>query len=155
MIHVRAVNGGHRPVELRGLYFRGLDGSVARPHMFADDLPKMIHDGESFDAYTDEFKINEAANAAEVRPTHVAVSDAEGNEYTAPCPSVEFGQPWTYPAERVCRRSFRPTASYGFPTGSASRSYGFPTDMPTKAREYGRNGRRRSPVFSGDFARVC
>jgi hypothetical protein len=91
MIHVRAVNRGHRPVELRALYFRGLDGSVVRPHMFADDLPKMLHDGESFDAYTDEFKVNEAADAAEVRPTHVAVSDAEGNEYTAPYPPVEFG----------------------------------------------------------------
>jgi hypothetical protein len=86
MIHVRAVNRGHRPVELRGLYFCGFDGSVVRPHVFADDLPKMLYDGESFNAYTDEFKINEAA---EVPPTHVAVSDAEGNEYTAPYPPIE------------------------------------------------------------------
>lgn len=91
MIHVRAVNRGHRPVELRGLYFCGFDGSAIRPHMFADDLPMMLHDGESFNAYTDEFKINEAAKAAEVQPTHVAVSDAEGNEYTAPYPPIEFG----------------------------------------------------------------
>ncbi len=88
MIHVRAVNRGHRPVELRGLYFRGFDGSAIRPHMFADDLPMMLHDGESFNAYTDEFKINEAA---EVQPTHVAVSDAEGNKYAAPYPPIEFG----------------------------------------------------------------
>jgi hypothetical protein len=55
--------------------------------VFADDLPKMLYDGESFNAYTDEFKVNEAA---EVRLTHVAVSDAEGNEYTAPYPPIEF-----------------------------------------------------------------
>lgn len=91
MIHVRAVNRGHRPVQLRGLYFCGSEGSVVRPHVFADDLPKILHDGESFDVYTDEFKINEAANAAEVRLTHVAVSDAEGNEYTAPYPPVSSG----------------------------------------------------------------
>lgn len=90
MIHVRAVNRGHRPVELRGLYFCSFDGSAIRPHMFADDLPMMLHDGESFNACTDEFKINEAAKAAEVQPTHVAVSDADGNEYTAPYPPIEF-----------------------------------------------------------------
>jgi hypothetical protein len=60
--------------------------------MFADDLPKMLHDGERVNAYTDEFKIDEATQADDVRLTHVAVSDAEGNECTAPYPPIEFGE---------------------------------------------------------------
>ncbi len=91
MIGVRAVNRGHRPVELMTLYFRGASPPLVTPHMFGDDLPKLLHDGESFNAATDEFKIDEAATAAGVQITHVAVSDAEGNEYTAPYPLIDLG----------------------------------------------------------------
>jgi hypothetical protein len=43
----------------------------------------VLRDGESFNAYLDEFRIDEAAADAGVQLTHLAFSDAEGDEYTA------------------------------------------------------------------------
>jgi hypothetical protein len=88
MIGVRAVNRGHRPVEL-SFYFWGSGPPLVTPPMFGDRLPKLLNDGESFNTATDEFKVDEAATAAEARVTHVAVSDAEGNEYSAPYPPID------------------------------------------------------------------
>jgi hypothetical protein len=83
MVVVRAVNLGHRPVELRALYFGTATGEVVTPSRFGDELPKVLSDGESFNANLDEFRIDEAADEAGVQLTHVVVADAEGNEYAA------------------------------------------------------------------------
>lgn len=86
MIIVRAVNLGYRPIELRSVCFRASTGEAIVPSGFPEDLPRMLGDGESFNAYFDEFRIDEAAADADVQLTHVAVVDAEGNQYTAPYP---------------------------------------------------------------------
>ncbi len=86
MLKVRAVNLGHRPIEIRSLYFLNSNGKAVRPSMFPEPLPKVLRDGESFNAFMDLFRIEEVAVAAGGELTHVVVADAEGNQWATHYP---------------------------------------------------------------------
>jgi hypothetical protein len=89
VISVRAVNQGHRPVELRAVQFLTDGGDYFwRPKAGGDEVPKRISDGESLNVHFDANVIEREAAAAGVQLTHAIVADADANIYAAPYPAT-------------------------------------------------------------------
>jgi len=88
IISVRAVNQGHRPVEIRSVQFVATTGVLFWPSKVAgDELPKLIGDGESVNVHFDRDAIEQAAAQEGFRLAHAAAYDADANAYAAPYPS--------------------------------------------------------------------
>ena len=88
IITVRAVNEGHRPIEIRAVQFQTADGGFFWPPKVAgDEVSKVLGDGQSINVHFDRDAIEQVAAEQGVTLAHAAVYDAAGNGYTTPYPS--------------------------------------------------------------------
>jgi hypothetical protein len=91
VVEVRAVNDGHRPLEVATVSFR-LDNDYDVHVMPAaevghpDDLPKLLTDGQSATQLYDLGPFGEMEKEGR-RIVSAVVTDAAGNEYTTAYPS--------------------------------------------------------------------
>jgi hypothetical protein len=90
-VSVKAVNTGHRPVQITsaGLFMN--DGNLffqVRSNMGVLPLPKKLEDGDSVQIFFDYSEVEKAAKQHKTVFTRALVCDAEGKEYSTKMPRL-------------------------------------------------------------------